>query len=355
MWKARITGFVFALVALTFSLGHASAQTLFITPALVDSSTPVEQALAENKGHASVTLEGQGAALVIEYRSTEPLEVYMVPLADNDSFVPTDYMRFTLPITDDATVSVDLTVSPGWSPANQRYLVQLLSKTEDAGAAFTQVSFEPTSWSGNISAALRQFGTREIYTPSSFHALRGYRVFSTPTAVVFGLLTLIMVLVCGFVVPKKNRMMSLLCVTIGMSFVYQLRFSVDLLRFTSQHLQEYVNGTYDEAGSVHLIARDVLALAAEQKTAGRDPLVFVCRDGTNFKEKLLRYFAYPVPISSQEADANKVTIVALMNKLAWKFDTTLSVLSCGPINVRAKQKETYPDGSVLFEILPPQK
>jgi hypothetical protein len=44
-----------------------------------------------------------------------------------------------------------------------------------------------------------------------------------------------------------------------------------------------------------------------------------------------------------------------MNKLAWKFDTTLSMLSCGPINVRAKQKETYPDGSVLFEILPPQK
>src|SRR5437667_3975805 len=100
------------LAVLLFVPILAFAQTLQITPALIDSSEPVEQALNENKGHAITTLEGAGKALSITYSASEPIEVFMVPLETENAYVPTDYVRFTLPATTQGTVLIDLTMSP---------------------------------------------------------------------------------------------------------------------------------------------------------------------------------------------------------------------------------------------------
>ena len=63
----------------------AFAQTLSIRPALVDSTAPVEEALKRSEGQASTTLKGQGKSLLLTYTTSEPLEIFMVPLMANSS------------------------------------------------------------------------------------------------------------------------------------------------------------------------------------------------------------------------------------------------------------------------------
>jgi hypothetical protein len=45
----------------------------------------------------------------------------MVPLDAKGNFVPTDFIRFTLPATELGTAEVDLTLSPGWTPGNKKW------------------------------------------------------------------------------------------------------------------------------------------------------------------------------------------------------------------------------------------
>jgi hypothetical protein len=117
-----------------------------------------------------------------------------------------------------------------------------------------------------------------------------------------------------------------------------------------QHLQEYPQGTYDEAGSVHSIAAVLKGLPK------KPTLVYVCRDGTNFKEKLLRYFAYPIRISSSAEDAMRADMAVVMNKYSWNFKTSIdaastrSTLSCGDLARDARRVSSFEDGSILFSL-----
>ena len=343
------------LLALALALPLVShAQTLRITPALIDASHSVEQALETHKGHASTSIEGQGGILTLDYQSTEPLEVFLVPLRPDETYTPTDYLRFTLPLTEQGTVEVDLTVSPGWSPRNTKWLVTLLSSDEKAGAAFTGIRFTESGAPPTVLVALRHLFTKEPYTPSSFHALRGYRMLGVSLTISLGLLTIALALsALAFVTKVKRRSMALGVLLVG-TLVYQTRFSLDLLRFTKEHLTEYAHGTYDEAGSIHTVATFLRTLASgkESKTT-----VYVCRDGTTFKEKLLRYFAYPIRISSEASDAATADYAVVMNKFKWGFETnvtkdaSVTLLRCGDLERPSQKLTTFDDGSIVFRLL----
>lgn len=341
-----------AAASFIFAVPLAGAQNLAIRPAIVDSSEPVERALAENKGRASTALEGKGATLVISYHSNQPLEIYMVPLEKNDLFVPTDFLRFTLPQTEDGTASIDLTVSPGWKPIQQKWLVHLLSKDEKADAGFNSISFTPSSPFRIAGAGVGHFLTAEPYTPSSYHALRGYRIFGAHVAVMLGIATVLIAFVCLLFVKRERMLMTGVTILLTGTALYQLRFGIDLLRFTNEHLTEYAGGTYDEAGSAHLVAAAIKLIGKEGQT------VYSCRDGTNYKEKILRYFAYPIRISSDDADAAKADFAVVMDKQSWNLDTatvnkaTVLTLRCGAANRRAERLNTFADGSILFRLLP---
>ncbi len=334
----------------------AHAQTLRITPSLIDSAHSVEQALIENPSHASTTIEGQGKVVLITYQSSEPLEVYMVPLEQNGNYTPTDYVRFTLPTTDEGTVAIDLTISPGWSTKNQKWLLTLLGKDKNTGAAFTDISFTNDGAGSTAIVALRHLFTEEVYTPSSYHALRGYRVLGTSFTIILGILTLVVALVCFIVAGKKNYRTTVILTLVIPSLLYQARFAVDLLRFSLQHTQEYARGIYDEAGSIHAVA-DVLRTLAKP---GDKTTVYVCRDGTNFKEKLLRYFTYPARVSSDANIAPTADYAVVMDKFKWGFETSVTKeastvrLKCGDIDREAKKLSTFPDGEILFQLLPSQ-
>lgn len=331
------------------------AQTLHITPARIDSSHSVEEALITHKSHAKTTIDGQGGTLELRYQSNEPIEIYMVPLGKNSSYVPTDYIRFTLPMASDGTVSIDLTVSTGWSPEHRQWMLTLLGTDETTNAAFTDIRFGNERTSNASIVALRHFFVPEMYTPSSVHALRGYRVLGRSFTTGFGVLTICIVLLILAVSRKKYRKPVLLTLVIA-SLLYQARFNLDLLRLTSMHLGEYSRGTYDSAESIHLIADTLKTLVSDPaKTT-----VYVCRDGTNFKEKLLRYFTYPIRISSDAADAEKADYAVVMNKFKWGFDTELTkdgssvTLNCGDLHRKAQKLNTFPKNEILFQLLAPR-
>ncbi len=331
------------------------AQTLRITPSLIDSARSVEQALEENESHASTSIEGEGKVVMITYQSTRPLDVFMVPLQVQDEYTPTDYIRFTLPQTDEGTVAIDLTVSPGWSLKHQKWLVTLLGKDKDTDAAFTDIQFTNEDARSMLSIAAGHLFTEEAYTPSSYHALRGYRILGFSLTIMLGLLTLITVLICfAFASGKQYRSAVLLTLVVA-SLLYQGRFAIDLLRFSLEHTKGYAEGIYDEAGSVHAVAEVLRELRQSEEST----LVYVCRDGTNFKEKLLRYFAYPIRVSSESDAAKNADYAVVMNKFKWGFETTVTKetsnvrLKCGDLDRTAQRLNTFPGGEILFSLSAP--
>lgn len=351
MTSASRRGLLISAVLLVLPLA-ANAQILEIRPALVDSSAPVEKALSENRGRASTSLEVKGKALRITYASNEAIEVYMVPVTTEGSFVPTDFIRFTLPQTDEGTVEIDLTVSPGWTPKTQRWILHLLTKNEGAEAGFLDVQSVPSSALSIAVAGVRHFLSPEPYTPSSYHALRGYRIFRFPFTVFFGIGTLIVSF--AVLLKSKRKIFALLITLFVFHSAYQLRAGVDLLRFTVQHLSEYADGTYDEAGSIHAVASVLSSIATP------DDSVYVCRDGTNYKEKLLRYFAYPLAVSEDPSMAETATFALVMDKASsdWSLETktvdlrSVQTLHCNDLSRVAEQISTFPDGTILYRLLP---
>ncbi len=340
---------VIGLLLVTWCLPYAaSAQRdeLYVTPETVDSSEPVTRGLQSNKGSTSTKLEGSGGReLRITYGSTDVLEIFLVPLQPDGSYVPTDFLRFTLPAAGERVAVVDLTVSPGWSPGVKTYLVHILTATQDVRAGFYKVEFTPASVLSGIIAAAKHLFTPESYAPNSYHALRGYRVLAQPVTIWFGVLAM---LAAGAAFARRRSehgvRLAVYVLCAGM-LVYGARWTLDLARFTHQHLGEYYGsaGVYDEAGAMH-------ALGAVLKMRGPETSVYFCRDGTNFREKILRYAAYPVPVSDSAEAALNADSIVVSGKIDWSFQNGL--LTCGDAKTNAELTTTFFDGTQLFRRLP---
>ncbi len=344
---ARLLLFCFGLLV----CAQASAAAVTIVPQLIDSSEPVTRALQENQGHASTNLKGKGASLRLVYSSESPLQVYMVATDDQGSFVPTDFMSFSLPAApQQAEAIIDLTVSPGWSPGEQQYVLHLLSPREDAQASFYEAEFLPASGAAMLAVPFKHFLRAEPYTPGTFHALFGYRVLGTSVTIILGLITVLFAVALLGVLGFRSAK-TVFILLIAAQLVYSLRFGLDLVRFSNQHLREYAStGSFDEAGFTYTTAADIrqLALASSSPVS-----VYFCRDGTNFKEKLLRYFVYPIPVVSDATGATKATMVLVSGKFKQGYSFADNRLQCGDIEQPAKTISTYPDGTELYLLNPP--
>lgn len=342
---------VFLALSFVVTSPPVSAQTLGIRPAIVDSSDQVEKRLKENQGRASTTLDGNGSALQISYFASEPVEIFMVPLDKNGGYVPTDFITFTLPKTDAGDAEIELTVSPGWKPTETTWLLNLLSKDESTEAGFTSMEFVRPTVGSTIQAAVSHFFVPEPYSPSSFHALRGYRVLGTSATLLAGIALLVLSAMTLFFARKNRAALLLIILLLGVG-AYELRFGLDLLRMTQEHLTGYPKGAYDEAGSVYLVAH-AIETASENQSKNS---VYVCRDGTNFKEKLLRYFVYPVPVSAEDAAAADASFALIIDKLDWELTTSVDgtqsfqTVQCGALSRRGTLLSRFPDGSVLYSL-----
>ena len=345
MRRAAVIGVLLLTWCLPYA-AHAQQQNeIRITPQLIDTSETVTSGLQASKAHKTTKLEGDGGqALRIVYGSTDSLDIYLVPLEANGEYNPIDFLHFTLPAAGEGQVLIDLTVSPGWSPNIKTYLVNILVKDESVQAGFYSAEFVPASPLTLLVTAVKHFFVAESYAPNSYHALRGYRMLGAQFTLGFGCLAL---LAMGIVFIRK-RSADRVRIAVGMlacfCLLYGARFTLDLLRFSMQHVSEYYgNGMYDEAGAIGQIADLVKTTPAPQS-------VYVCRDASNFREKLLRYFAYPVQVSDSPAMASGSTLILLDGKINSTFQD--GMLDCGGAHTRAELLRTFQDGSSLFRRLP---
>ncbi|MEQ1771929.1 MAG: hypothetical protein ABL879_19060 [Devosia sp.] len=330
------------------------AQNVLITPSTIESSGSVEKALQQNKGAATTKLEGQGGILRITYEASEAITIFMVPLSDAKSYVLTDFITLSLPAVTKETVDIDLTRSPGWSPSPTMWILRVLTKDEHAVAGFHSVEFIPVTFVKTVSTVLRHALTKESYAPSTYHGLHGYRITSIELTIILGVL-LLAICTAGFVATRKRRLSTVIMIIVTMHLLYGLRFSLDLLRFSRDHLTGYASGAYDEAGSIYRVAATLVEMTPDNR---KDMSVFVCRSGNDYTEKILRYVTYPMTVTSDFASLKKADFALAMDTDNWTYETVndakgiRELLHCGTRTLSVHTIAQYPDGSILFTILP---
>ena len=331
--------------AISTNIAAAQGEEVFLVPNVIDASEPIRAALQENKGYTSTTIHGKGASLHLQYSASENITFFLVPIAANKSYVPNDTVLTVLPKGERQNVRIDLTVSPGWSPWQEAYMLQMLTPSKEADASFFEVDFFDTSIVTTIKAAIQHFWTLEPYSPSSYHALRGYRILGISMPIIAGIFVIICSMIMLVLHTKISASLLPNFLIIATLFI-AARSTIDDVRFSKQHLSEYfTKGTYDEAGSIFTIAEFLKA------NTDSDAKIYVCREGTNFQEKLLRYAVYPRRVSDLKNDALTATNVLITDRRSWSFDEKTSSLTCGDLRDAAiESKEQFVDGSILFTL-----
>lgn len=349
LWKLRIG--LFLLAASLTATVTAQSPAVFITPNRIEQSTQVERITNRSKSTTSTILEGDGQTLALEYSSNSDLEIFMFYLATDNSYDPADTVLFSLPAGENMRANVDLTRSAGWHPGAMRYKLTIMSASEDPVVGFAAADFTPTTLATHITIPAEQLFAVEVFSSSSYHALRGYKIYGIAWTTTFGWAIILIALTLCILRRKKNGVPLALGLLITGQLVYGLRFAIDELRITAEHLTSwYVDFMYDEGESIYQVAQSVKHESTRALTH-----IYVCRDGTDFKEKLLRYFAYPISISSGEAAATSATHFVVMNKKSWSYDDATHTLRCDMQEYKATLLQTFKDGSQLFakDSLPP--
>ncbi len=322
---------------------HAHAADLLVPKPTI--ARDESQLLPHYTTQTSMTTEGKGGYLHIVYSSSQPFDLLIAPFRSSRGYLPIDLSRVHMPAGKHRDVRIDLTGSPLWSPGQHKYYLLFGSAQKSVDTAVEDMSFLPTPLLQVPIIAVRQFFEAESYQISSYHTLLGYRVLTVSVTLLGGcivLLTLLMLLI------RKAQPSTLLGVLVLAMLAYNMRFSLDLIRFTAHHLQQwYGEGLYSRAGAVVHIAQDVQA--DQQKHSFGAPYVYVCTDDTNYYAKMLRYHAYPVTVATDLQSDAPLTHV-LVHHSQWS--ETGGTLHCGQFEGTVRKLADYPDNTHLYSLLP---
>ncbi len=341
VFRLRIGLFLFAVTIATTAIAQSPAS--FVVPHRIEQSAQVDAITSRSESNSSTVIEGDGQILAINYSSDSDLQIFLFYLHSDNSYDPADTVIFSLPAGDNVQTNVDLTHSSGWHPGKRSYKMTLMSDKTDPIVSFASTEFVPTTIGTLVTTPVKQLSLVEIFTPSSYHALHGYTIFGQSFATLLGILALFLTIM-ACVIWRKRGLIIALSLLIGSQLIYGLRFSIDELRFTAEHVKSwYSNYTYDEAQSTY-----ELASLLKQESIHGIVNVFVCRNGTDFREKLLRYFSYPISVSSVETSAKAATHIVVMDAAQWSYDAASHTLSCNEKTYDATHVQTLKDGTQLF-------
>ncbi|MEQ1849390.1 MAG: hypothetical protein ABL890_02255 [Candidatus Peribacteraceae bacterium] len=338
-YPRRTTTLSIVLIGYSFVLipGIMRAEPLTITPSLISNTQMLEKALTAKEGYASTTLKGAGAFLEIEYFSSEDIDLFLVPLNRDGRYVPTDFMTAKLPAAANGDVRIDLRETPGWKTSETLWLLNIASSSTDTDAGFTGIEFVPASPIETLSAAMTHLSIAEPYGPSSYHVLRGYRVLGLSFAVLLGLITIIIALI----VWRIRGVSTALWVLVTLTLLSHLRYGIDLLRFSHEHLTSMQTASiYDEAGTIYAVAESIKEIRMKEQRFGG---VFVCRNGTDFQEKILRYQLYPTPVSHN--GDGPFSFVVIIGSPDWSQDE--ASIRCGDGQFLRISSQYFSDGISL--------
>ncbi len=336
---------IITVALLVLHTPSAHAQSIVDVSPTRTLTTEQQSKRADLTDMGAVVLSGAGESLTLTYSSAAELLCGTGPLRTDGLGDPQDLIHFTLP-SGENTARIDLSISSGWAPWTQQYYFSCLGPA-GTRVEFGKVTFTPAKISTLLTAAVRHVGIREEFQVATTHTLRGYRITGIP----LGALILLPCLLAVFVLRKWKKQQALLpCLAvllIGM-LLYQVWFSIDLLRFTSSHLARWNHdGTYESLGAVQSIAQEI---RKESKQTGKAPSVFVCTSEPDFFTKALRYFLYPAAVSIAPEDVPVSNFIVVKNQPQWHEEK--GILTCGRIEGPARRLQDFPDGTVLFATFP---
>lgn len=290
-------------------------------------------------GTQALQLEGSGDRLVLSYTSAVPIDVDLAPMVQGSSYNPADLMHTTLPAGEDIVATVDLTRTAAWHPWRNRYFAGFFVQDRTSDVTLRSTEILPSRFGATVLAAMRHLGQGETFHVTAPHSLRGYLLLGVPLSLLLGLLTLFAALLYW-----RRGTSAVLLVALLSTLVYGLRWNVDLLKFSVQHLWEWeTQSTYAIADSAYTVAEELRAEAGR----GRTPHgLSVCTRSTNFVAKLLHYALYPLPVSVRSEDAGKSSHVLVKQMNDWSYEG--GILRCGQLQGPATLIRTFEDGSVLF-------
>ena len=203
-----------------------------------------------------------------------------------------------------ATIAIDLTRSPAWSPGRDEYLRHVLGEPESSFLVH-DIQVLPASFSRTLRAAVTQLFTDEPVLISSINFLWGYRIFNLSASLILGILLFIAI---GVLLWRKKKGLLPL-VLLMFFFFYDARFSIDLLRVSAADLSEWMDQrSYRQLGPLH---RVIDSLEEERETFGEGMNVGLCFDGANLLLKQLRYHLYPARVGRIEnmSDATHLVLI----------------------------------------------
>jgi hypothetical protein len=327
-------------VLLTAPVQGAAQGILRVVPRTeLSESTRIDR--SRMKSVPAIVITAAGEEVQIAYSAGGDISCDIGPLRADGKGDPQDLVHFTLP-AGKRTAAIDLTMSPGWAPWSQPYLLACMEYEGDQ-TAFGDPIFVPARLTTIARTALQHLGKSEVYQASSVHTLRGYRTIGIP-------LGLVLTLCAGIAIvairkwKAANALVPSLVVLLATAFVYQSWFALDLLTMTSEHLLAWENeGTYSQLGSVEMTAESIRRAAFEAHVV---PSVFVCTTGSDFYTKALRYFLAPGEVFQHPEHLATARFIVVHDAPGWSTED--GVLRCGRIEGGVRKIQEFPDGSVLF-------
>lgn len=301
-----------------------------------------EEALARQASteKADTLIEGKGKSLRILYSSAVRIDADLAILRGGASFDPTEILHFTLPAGKDMEATVDLTVTPGWSPFTRQWRLFLASPPSTTSIDIHTMEFVPSDPASVLRTIAGNVINREVFQVSTFHALRGYRILGFSLATILGIFTFA---AAAVFLGLRSPRLAMTTFTVG-SLLYVGWFGIDLARFTAENLTTWLrDGVYNKAGAAAAVAD---ALRSEAKNSPVPLFVYVCHDTTDFYAKVLRYMLYPTPVSVKAEDIPRTTHVLVAGKIAWNYRDGL--LTCGNVTGAAHELAQFRDGAVLY-------
>ncbi len=314
---------------LFFTPQTASAAEFEVESNLINSKTRIDQSIASSVSQASIEIQGKGESANLRYSSIKSIDGYVMFVRKDGTFGVHETLTFTLPAGVDQIVSIDLSKSPAWGLSENSFKMVFVSK--DPAPKFASITFSEEGVSSKIITGINHLLIPEPYTPSSYHRLKGYRIFNLPLAIIFFVILLIVT-----ATQWKNRQRMIQILIIGI-LIYNARFSIDLIRITGDHLASwYRDGTYDEAGSLYLAADELEG--AEQ--------VALCADGSSYPLTLLRHIMYPTKVNDNNLTDSSHAILFS----AFRSSFSDGFLKCRNFESRAEVIASLTDGALVLEL-----
>jgi hypothetical protein len=316
------------------------AAPLVITP-VAEPTVEQQRAIAGNEGVSSGIVEGAGDRVRITYSSPVPIEVNIAPLRRGHDIDPSELMFFSLPAAAAQEALVNLSGMPGWAPWSGAYYLTMSVPHPDDAVSIENVELLPASLGAIMHAIRTTMTTPERFQVSTPHTIRGTQLLGVPLTTLIAVITVL----CTMVVIRWRGVATntALGVLLAGPLLASLWFDIDLLRFTQTHaMLWWSNGTYNEQGASIAVAEHL-----EQLTIP-NPVLDVCDNATDYVTKVIRYFAYPIPVLHAAETDPRVTHVLVRDRLVWSFAD--GILTCGELETPAALLTTFADGAQLFAL-----